>query len=108
MLMSFKDYFDKQVQHRHRHPVLRDPGTRKHVQTVPSYIRPKQTPKPYNDIKKEANGKRKSLSTTDAQKVQNMFGVKNIKPGEIKGLKRTGTGLRKSPATGRVEIVKTK
>lgn len=107
MLMSFKDYFDKQVSHRHRHPIIRDPSTRKFARTVPEYIKPKTSPKKYNDFKKQKNKKDTLLSNNDIGRLQSMFNVKNLPVGKVKGLKRTGVGLKKL-TTGRVQLVKTK
>ena len=107
MLMSFKDYFDKQVSHRHRHPVVRDPSTRKFARTVPEYIRPKNSPKKYNDFKNQKNSTKTNLSNTDTTKLQSMFNVKDLPVGKVKGLKRTGVGLKKTQS-GRIQLVKTK
>lgn len=107
MLMSFKDYFDKQVSHRHRHPVVRDPSTRKFARTVPEYVRPKTSPKKYNDFKKQNNNTKTTISNTDTRKLQSMFNVKNLPVGKVKGLKRTGVGLKKTPS-GHIQLVKTK
>ena len=107
MLMSFKDYYDKQVSHRHRHPVLRDPSTRKHARTVPEYIAPKTSPKKYNDFKKQPNSTKTTLTNTDTGKLQSMFNVRSLPVGKVKGLKRTGVGLKKTPS-GHVQLVKTK
>lgn len=107
MLMSFKDYFDKQVSHRHRHPLLRDPGTRKNTYTVPKYIRPKTSPKKYNDFKKQKNSTQTNITKTDTNKLKNMFNVRHLPVNKIKGLKRTGVGLIKRPS-GKIQLVKTK
>jgi len=107
MLGSFKDYFDRQVQHRHRHPLVRDPSTRKHAYTVPKYIRPKTSPKTKNHFKKQKNKNQTTLSNTDTNKLKNMFNVRHLPVGKVKGLKRTGVGLKKTN-TGKILMVKTK
>lgn len=108
MLKSFKDYFDQEVSHRHRHPLVRDPSTRKNSYTVPKYIRPTSSNlKTYKNFKKQDNNKKVNIGTEDAKKLQSMFNVRNMPVGKVKGLKRTGVGLVKKP-NGRVQIVKTK
>ena len=107
MLMSFKDFFDKKPAHRHQHPVLRDPSTRKKSYTVPIYLRPKTTPKKYNDFKKQKNCGCSSIGNTDVNKLQKTFNVRSLPVNKVKGLKRTGVGLVKRP-NGRVQLIKTK
>lgn len=108
MLASFKDYFDQQVRHRHRHPVLRDPGTRKHTYTVPRYIRPTSSKlKTYKEFKKQSNNQQMSIGKEDAKELKGMFNVKKMPVGVVKGLKRTGVGMVKKP-NGRIQLVKTK
>lgn len=107
MLGNFKDFFDKQVKHRHRHPILRDPGTRKNSYTVPKYLRPKNSPKKYNDFKKQKNKPTDNIVGSDVRKLQSMFNVKDLPVNKVKGLKRTGVGIVKRP-NGRIQLVKTK
>lgn len=108
MLDSFKDYYDKQVQHRHRHPVIRDPSTRKHSYTVPLYIRPTTSKlKPYKDFKKQQNKNNTNIGSETIKELKKKFNVRNMPVGVVKGLKRTGVGMVKKP-TGRIELVKTK
>lgn len=106
MIQSFKDYFDQQVQHRHRHPLVRDPGMRKHAQTVPTYVKPKTTPKKYNDFKKNGNNSTSSLTSLDKRKLQKTFNVSKLPINKVKGLKRTGVGMVRRP-NGSVQLVKT-
>lgn len=105
--ISFKDYHDQQVQHRHQHPLIRDPSTRKHARTVPAYMAPKMTPKGYNDFKKQKPCPCKGITNTDVAKLQKLHNVKDLPVGKVKGLKRTGVGLVKQP-NGLVKMVKTK
>lgn len=108
MLTSFKDYFDQQVQHRHRHPVLRDPSTRKNSYTVPRYIRPTSSKlKTYKDFKNQVSKQQTSIGKETADELQSKFNVRNMPVGKVKGLKRTGVGMVKRP-NGRVQLVKTK
>jgi len=108
MLTSFKDYFDQQVQHRHRHPVIRDPSTRKNSYTVPRYIRPTSSKlKIYQDFKKQVNKKQTSIGSEDVKELKGKFNVRNMPVNKVKGLKRTGVGMVKRP-NGRVQLVKTK
>lgn len=108
MLTSFKDYFDSQVQHRHRHPVLRDPTTRKNTYTVPRYIRPTTSKlKPYKDFKKQDNKQQINIDKETTNELKSKFNVRNMPVGRVKGLKRTGVGMVKKP-NGRIQLVKTK
>ena len=108
MLTSFKDYYDKQVQHRHRHPVIRDPSTRKNSYSVPQYIRPTSSKlKMYKDFKNQVNKDKTNIGVEATKELKDKFNVRNMPVGKVKGLKRTGVGMVKRP-NGSVQLVKTK
>lgn len=81
---------------RHR-KIIKDPGFRKHTQTVPDMHKgdPKSL-QALEDLKTSTAG-RKSLSPTELQKVINMFNLVRVTPNSPKSLGNTGIILKFDP-----------
>ncbi len=83
------------VNHRHQHSIVRDPGMRQKTQTVPDYLKQDQTvPNAFKILKRNTGAKIIKISPKDASVLMNRFGVRNLRPGKPKGLKKTGIAIQ--------------
>lgn len=94
-LKVFKSDVSKPTQ-RHR-KVIKDPGFRKHAQTVPDMhkVDPKSI-QAMNDLKISNTG-RKALSQDEVQKICAKFGISRLNPSSPKSLGNTGILLKFDP-----------
>lgn len=90
------DMFGLKPTQRHR-KIIKDPGFRKHAQTVPDMhkVDPKSL-QAMNDLK-IANSGRKVLSQDEVQKLCTQFGVSRLNPTTPKSLGNTGIILKYDP-----------
>lgn len=94
-LKPYKDNTLKPTQ-RHR-KIIKDPGFRKHAQTVPDMhkIDPKSL-QALDDLK-TANSGRKALSQDEVQKICSQYGISRINQSTPKALGNTGIILKYDP-----------
>ena len=96
------------VNHRHQRPVVKDPGNRKNVQTIPGYIQTDTSlPAAYRMLQQKMGPKYIKISPKDAYMLTKRFGVNRLKPGRPKGLKKTGIAIEVKP-NGEYYLLKTK
>lgn len=96
------------VSHRHQHPVVRDPGTRKNAETVPNYLQTDSSlPAAYKLLQQRVGPKYVKISAKDAYMLTKRFGVNRLKPGKPKGLKKSGIAIEIKP-NGQYYLLKTK
>jgi len=92
--IGFKD--PSQPTERHR-KIIKDPGFRKHTQTVPDMHKgDPRSIQALEDLKTSATG-RKSLTPTELQKVISMFHLVRMDPSTPKSLGNTGIILKFDP-----------
>lgn len=103
--VNFRMFFEKYkpfsssipgVNHRHQHSIVRDIGERKpgNAQTIPDYLKQDHSlPDAYKVLKRNNGAKIVKISPKDASVLMARFGVRNLKPGKPKGLKKTGISI---------------
>ena len=81
---------------RHR-KIIKDPGFRKHTQTVPDMHR--VDPKALQSLQdlKMTNSGRKALTPSEVQKLSQQFGISRLNPNTPKSLVNTGILLKFDP-----------
>lgn len=87
--------FDKPTQ-RHR-KIIKDPGFRKHAQTVPDMYRVDPKSLQMLDDLKTANSGRKALLQSEIQKICQQYGISRLNPQTPKSLGNTGILLKFDP-----------
>ena len=93
------------TQHRQQHAVVRDPGFRKHAQTVPDYVKPDlNLPNCFKVMQRSGGPKFLYISPQDAYKLTKHFGVRDLR--RPKGLKKSGVAIGMKPS-GRYYLIQT-
>ncbi len=96
------------INHRHQRSVVKDPGNRKNVQTIPGYIQTDTSlPAAYRMLQQKMGPKYIKITSKDAYMLTKRFGVTRLKPGRPKGLKKTGIAIEVKP-NGEYYLLKTK
>jgi len=106
---NYDDIFNESFLHsgnRHRHPVVRDPGLRKHARTRPEYVSVRlDLPNCFKVMQKNAGPRFLYISPQDAYKITKHFNVRDLR--RPKGLKKSGVAIGQKPS-GRFYLMRTK
>lgn len=101
-----ESYFKpRETKHRQQHPIVRDPGTRQHAQTIPDYLKTSELPNSFKSMQRPGGPKFVYISKQDAYKLMKNFGVRDIR--RPKGLKKSGIAIGQYPASGRFYLIRT-
>jgi hypothetical protein len=88
--------FPKENNQRHR-KVIKDPGLRKHQQTVPTMHKPKMNITPAETAVKKF-GAKKVLSQDEIQKICSKYGISRLNTNNPKTLGNTGMVMKYDPS----------